>query len=262
MVKKNSNARNSKRVEVDVLVKGGRAGNGARNRKRRARGGGMQDVARSYGSGYQIQQRNTSLSVPGGMGFSVPRGMSMVQRGDIITVRKCEVFSLARAGTAEDFYTPAANALVPSNVPWLTGVAANFSKWRWRRLAIKYTSTVGTTTSGLIGRGFGYDMAELPATAFVQVAAFDQFKAGPIWASWDEPIVMDTGRFSRDWYPYIGTGAFTSLSANDQNVYSPGYLAAFSGISSLTAEGDVGIDWIEYEVDLCDPISSSLQPDT
>lgn len=251
---------NSKKVEVDVLVKGGRNGNGARGRRRRNRGGGMQDVARSYGTGYQSQLRNTSVTVPGGMGFTVPRGLSLVQKGDIVTVRKCEVFAVAQAGPTEEFYVVEDQALIPANIPWLAGVAANFSKWRMRKVGVKFSSSVGTTTSGFIGAGFGYDMAEAPAASLAQASAFDQFKGGPLWGSWDQEIIMDTGRFSRDWYPYIGLTAFKALTGQDQNVYSPGYLATYAGISSLAALGDVGIMWVDYEVDLTDPISAALQP--
>jgi len=259
MVKRRVNA-NTRKVEVDVLVKGGRNGNGTRGKRRRNRGGGLQDTARSYGSGYQSQQRNVSVSVPGGMGFTVPRGLSMAQKGDIITIRKCEVFALVQAGPTEEFYVVEDQALIPANIPWLSGVATNFSKWRFKKVAFKYTATVGTTTNGMFGAGFGYDMAESAATSFVQVAAFDQFKAGPLWGSWDQEIVVDTGRFSRDWYPFIGLTVFKGLTGNDQNDYCPAYLATFAGISSLATLGATGIMWVDYEIELVDPIAATLQP--
>nr|WRQ65452.1 structural protein [Tolivirales sp.] len=261
MVKK----RTDKKVEVDVIVKGnGNGGGGGKRRNRRRNRGRAQagDMARSYGSGPNDRLRTVYSSVPAAAGFQVPRGFSMKQNGDVISISRCELWSEIQAGTTENFTAPATHPLIPARLDWLKGIAQNFSKWRWRSLSFKYAPTTSTTTSGGFGRGFGYDMAEATPAALATVAAFDQFRMAAFWAAdTDNGIVADIGRFSRDWYPFIGLGPFSAIAlALDRNVYSPGYISEYTSVSSVADDTTVGLLWACYTIELADPVSATLQP--
>lgn len=267
----------TRKIELDFNVKGSapRTSKSARKRRNRAARRRLapsfrdldrfNDTRRSSvgGSGGPLV---SYASVPAGMGFQAPKTGTKWQvkgsgLGEIITISKCELWLNANVDTSELFTAPQAQAMIPATLPWLKGVAQNFSKWRWRRFCVKYTPITGTGTTGGVGRGFGYDMAEATPAAFGTVVPFDQFRFQSAWmADPDEGICADVGRFSRDWYPFIGTTAFNAIALkSDQNDYSPGYLSGYSSVSNL-ASTTVGVYWAEYVVELCDPISAVLQP--
>ena len=253
MVKANRNPKAV--IEVDINSNSRQITKRRRNR-RRGRAQGF-DVARSGPPPRFTSLRSNYASAPIAMGYSVPRGMRIKQVGDIVTISKCEMVEVVSSVTTESFSAPEDDPLIPGALPWLSGVASNFSKWRWRSLVIKYMPQCPTTTEGAIGLGVGYDMAEGTPTSLGQVAAFDQFQYIPFWSK-SEDIVPDIGRFSRDWYPYIGLNVFKTASGADQNIYSPGYISEYS--PAVTEAAAVGTLWFEYVVDLCDPIAATLQP--
>jgi len=201
-------------------------------------------------------------SVPAGYATINPsNGVNVRTEGDFVVVSRCELLSTFVAGATEVFTTPLVGALVPANLPWLQGVAQNFSKWRWVNLRMVYMPTCPTTQDSAVGYGFGYDMAESAATSLAEFSAFDQFKLHSPWTTDQDGIILDTGRFSRDWYPYIGKGPLGALTvAADRNIYCPAYLATYTGITTGTAGVVVGSIFIEYVVELADPISAALQP--
>jgi len=196
-------------------------------------------------AGYAAMNPSTSL------GFS--------QRGDVSVIRRCELFSEEGASSSDEFTAPVDGAIIPAKVPWLAGVAQNFSKWRWVSLRMKYMPLCPTTTPGSIGYGFGYDMAESAPSSLLEVASFDQFHIHAPWTTDDAGCVFDVGRFSRDWYPYIGETAFGQLATGaERNIYSPGYFSVY--VPASTTTGLLGAIFIDYVVELCDPISATLQP--
>lgn len=251
-------------VEIDVVSRAGAPRRGRnrnrRNRRRNGQGNNYSDMVRAN---VPNSSRATVVrdAVPAGMGFVMPRNsLNIRTNGDVVTFARCELWKTVLAGPTENFGAPELGAMIPAKLPWLAGVAANFSKWRWRRFSVRYVATTGTTTTGGVGQGFGYDMLEGTPTSLIQVAAMDQFSYHAAWSSDTEDKVADTGRFSRDWYPYVGETVFNGLSGNDQNDYCPGYLSDFSGISSLTVNGEVGFLMAEYVVEFCDPFPASMQP--
>lgn len=248
-------------IEIDVVSRNGKPRKARNRRQRRAGGNQYGDRERtSYGGGGSRAVISYN-PVPAGSGFRMPRnGLSMKSNGDVVTITRCELWKIVEADSTEQFSAPLIGAVCPFNLPWLAGVAQNFSKWRWRRFSFRYVATTSTQTSGGVGQGYGYDMAESTPAALSTVAAFDQFSYHAAWLSDTEDKVMDTGRFSRDWYPYIGSGAFGGLSTNDRNDYCPGYVSDYSGVSSLTSLGEVGFLIADYVVELTDPISAVLQP--
>lgn len=264
-----------RQVEIDVKAVGG-VGKRARRRRRRARLragavgrglNGVRDVGREMvsqpGRGLVGLSRNP---IPAGYTFSSPSTSLKINgvSGDYMTVARCEMVAAFTAKTTDTFSAPEANPLIPSFCPWLSGVAANYSKWRWLSFRAYYVPVVGTNTSGAVGYGFGYDFAEQTPTSLTVFAAFDQVKIHASWTTAEDGAVLDTGRFTKDWYPYIGKGPFTTAVTvpNNRNIYAPAYLSFYEAGSSATENSVVGFMWYDYVVELADPISSTLQPQT
>jgi len=180
--------------------------------------------------------------------------------GDAVVVSRCELFAQELSSSTDLFQAVLEGlSLIPTNLPWLAGIASSFSKWRWIKLVVKYYPVCSTTQQGAVGYGFGYDMAETTSTTLGQISAFDQFKLHAPWTTDEEGISLDVGRFSRDWYPYIGRVPYIALTGVDQNIYSPAYLTTFTGASASPGVL-IGSYFIDYIVELADPISPEKQP--
>lgn len=153
--------------------------------------------------------------------------------------------------------------LIPSFIPWLNGIAANFGKWRWLKLKVYYVSSCPTTTEGEMALGYYYDEQDAVAASFLQVASMDKGVSFAPWmgasASGPESVCLQAvpQTFDKPRYIYMANAAFTALSSSDKNQYCPIVLAlATQGSSTqVTIAGRI---WVDYEVELYDPIVAGI----
>ncbi len=241
---KSKNQNKKKVVEVDVVTRM------PRRRPRKPKSNGR---ITGYSTGGVVRR-----DVPGAMSYSIPRGMRMSYKNDIVRITKCELTQTVSGTSSAFFGSPASNPIMPASFPWLNGIAQNFSKFRFTRVTAKYTSQTGTATTGAIGLAWGYDFADGTSTTIGQVSAFDQFRLEPLWYTWDTPIVCDLARFENKWYPYTKGSDFAAIALPiDQNQRAPAYLVVYNTVSNPTS-GIVGNIWLEYDVELCDPKSFTI----
>jgi len=150
-------------------------------------------------------------------------------------------------------------ALIPSLFPYLNGVAANFGKFKWRKLIIRYVPACPATTEGESALGLYFDRQDAVAATFLQVASMQKAISFPPWGGFNNNggpsiiITVDTTKFDKNRYSFMLTAAFSALTASDQNNYCPVSLAcATQGSTAGSAVG--GRIWADYSVELTDPI--------
>jgi len=211
------------------------------------------------GSSRKIQKRKSASTV-----IRQPIARSAISRNvlfDGITLSHCEPFgsiSMLALGALNYFGTP----MLPWNFPYLAGLASNFSKFKWLKLAVYYVPSCPTSTLGECAMGTYFDQQDATAATFIQTS---QLKGGisfPPWGGGPERgtdavrIDFDVNNFDKPRYNYIGNGPWGALSLSDRNNYTPASLAVASQGSTLAAFA--GRLWCEYTVRLIDPIPVAL----
>lgn len=154
-------------------------------------------------------------------------------------------------------------AIIPSQCNYLTGVAANFGKYRWRKLVVRYVPSCPATTEGEVALGMVYDRQDANAATFVQTAQLDKGIAFPPWGGFNNSggpsitMTVDTNKFDKQRYSFMGLAAFNALSSSDQNNYCPAtFCVATQGSTvAVTVAGRV---WLDYSIELMEPISSGV----
>jgi hypothetical protein len=89
-------------------------------------------------------------------------------RGDAMVISHSEMLGSILSGTPTANVTAfrcigmRANPGISNVFPWLSSVAVNYEKYRFRRLSFTIVPLVATNTSGRIGIGFDFDSTDLP----------------------------------------------------------------------------------------------------
>jgi hypothetical protein len=73
------------------------------------------------------------------------------------------------------------NPGVPQSYPWLSGIAKQYSKFRWRALRYIYVPSCSTTTAGSVFFLVNYDYADAGPTTLAQVAQSEDSCIGNAW---------------------------------------------------------------------------------
>jgi len=177
-----------------------------------------------------------------------------------VIIRNCEVLvdtvSLAAAGAA----TIARKPLIPTTFSWLGGASSSYGKYRWIRLKISYIPFCGTGTSGRYAMGLVSDAGDTAPSVLSNVISLDHGVLSPVWGggSSSVDVTVDVTKFSLKNYPWISLAGYGALStASDRNSFCPSEL--FYGTDGGVA-GSAGTIVADYEIELMNPIPSSLNP--
>lgn len=192
----------------------------------------------------------------GGVTRNLP--MSMISNGGRLTINHCEPFGTVSM-TALGVLAFQRFGLIPAVFPYLTGIASNFGKYAWRRLHIYYVPSCPTSTEGEVAMGLFYDVQDMAAATFTQVAAlakavsFPPWSGGPAQGPGSAAMEVDCTRFDKPRYSYVTTAVYNPLSTSDKNNYTPVSFAAASQ-GSTAAVATAGRFWASYTIELMDPI--------
>lgn len=226
------------------------------------------------GSGFYVSKM---IAPPAAAGIVVGQPKASMYMED-------DKFIICRTELAGGVNTSAAFAagvinLVPHSFPWLNGMAANFSKWKWRKLRFIYIPACPTNTPGQMALSFQYDVMDTTPTTLGQMAMMNGFTNGPYWLGGEgavmlksskHPIVpgaivsvFDVKRQSKPWYEYITSTDFLALVAvptvgpAGANAYSPGNVVSASagGPATVVTGGNL---YVQYEIELIEPTDSTL----
>jgi len=213
----------------------------------------------------------TSVAVPMSTGtvFRNIRTPAVNTRGDSVIVGNSEILFEVATAASGAFGTDLI-ALNMQNLNWLSGVAANYSKFRWRKLRLVYIPACSTSTSGSVTMGLQYQYTETAPTTIIQAAAYYRSVTSPVWAGYEgAPLLFDSqfkppmagavaldvdvARFSQPWYPV----SFATQSGVDADQFVPVSLV-ISSSGGPTSSTLVGYVHDVYLVELIEPVPSAL----
>jgi len=204
-------------------------------------------VSAPASSSYKIQ----NINIPR---ITALRGAIVVNNTEMVPA----VFSIwtgtiviAAAGAASAHVVP----LTPISFDWLTGIASNYSKFNFLKLKFTYVPSCSTATAGRIAIGIAYDNADSVSTV-AQCASLWGGCIAPVYGTGDPlSIEVDVSRSNQPYFQYMGRTAYLAIAdAKLKNQYSLGLLVAIT--DSGTAAATVGTLFVEYVVELTDPIPS------
>jgi hypothetical protein len=247
---------------VGTILPGNRGGQ-AKTRKQKKRKNQNRNSAMS--------QAVTAPSVGGAITRLNYRGPRMVQRGDSTFITHTEVIATLNQAAGGAF--AGANAsLMPSNIGWLAGPSASFSKWRWVQLRFIYIPAVATSTAGKMAMGLSYDFSDTVASSLPQIQQMYHAVAAPIWAGFEGTSLLaqhgirptvgsvvveaDVARFGAAWYKWMAITPWNALGGPEKSVYSPGQLVM--GTANGNAVNGVGDVYVQYVVELIEPFVATL----
>lgn len=132
--------------------------------------------------------------------------------------------------------------ILPSEFPFLKGIATSFDRLRWEKLEFFYKPAVGTVFGGLVTVGFDWDFnsSDLDRT---KISALTPTFTVPAWAdSESKPMRLPPNRLqSRDWY----TPNYANATYNDRG---PGKIHIATTVTAQTADTILGEVWCRYSV--------------
>lgn len=245
-----SNNKRKQREEVDIIL---------RNQRRKRNP--------NY---YQISRSITAPASAGTItGHAVPR---FQMKGDeVVCVSNTEIFNQIASGLVVPTLTMN-QACIPGSFTWLSALALNFGKWRWKSLRIIYIPTCSTAQAGGLTMGFYYDTNDATPTSRTILSAARDTVSIPVWAGWEGAqllgmgskfaakypagaavIDFDVTKCQKPWYPFITSGNYAALTAVDRNIYSPG--VAYGVIDGLPISTATGTAYASYEIEFIEPMS-------
>lgn len=239
---RNSQNMNNRQVVVQV------PNNPPRSRNRRNRGnnqGRMMSIPRSVGAAYDsIVQGGAPLyksgSRPGSLVVSHHESM-----GEL----------LGTTAFSATYYM-----LIPALFAWLSGVAKNFSRYKWNRLSISWVTSSPTSQSGTVAMGVLYDYNDtsVAMTGIEEVLALAHSFMCPVWSPPNGVLgtsTLDSTRWSRPWYV---NHMPTTPSQYDEFV--PAWLTV--GKQTQVNGQPIGHLVASYEVEFSDPIPARINDPT
>lgn len=222
-----------------------------RNRARRGRNNGMFDT------------NAMMVTAPVSGGGIVSRNLppQINTSGQVTIVRNCELIYLVGAAAGRI-------PLAPFQTTWLEGVASSYSKWRWNKLRLIYIPSCGTSTTGNIVFGLGYDFQDsAPPSLLAASQSFHSVTTVP-WAGFEGSHLLNDDTFAKPgpgsvcvdfdvnrqalmWYTHCTAATFPATAA-DKNQYCPAYLDVTLSGPAVTGFGQL---FIKYEAALIEPIA-------
>lgn len=178
----------------------------------------------------------------------------MTMRGECVTVRHSEMLGAILSGdpssnvTAFRCFGLRANPGLTSIFPWLSTMAVNYEKYRFRQLRFTIVPLVATSFSGRIGVGFDYDSSDTAPGNRQEFYALTNHAEGMPW----EATAIDVRCDNK--YRFTGTHV-----AADNKLIDQGQVILMSdSISGGTIAAAIPLyDLIvDYEVELIEPQQS------
>jgi hypothetical protein len=135
---------------------------------------------------------------------------------------------------------------------WLSPIAGNFQKYRWRRFKLTYVPLNATTaTPGQIGLGFDYDPDNEDPESVEELMSFATTKSFPVWQPTSLDFSAEKANKSGGWR-WIRCGNVVG-SRVDYDSFT-----VMVGVVGMEEANNVaGQVWVDYEVELSGPAPRS-----
>lgn len=235
---------------------------------------------------------NTVPSAPAAMG-AIDRGRrpnlpSMVMKGPTTLVRNYEQVAAFPAGnTAFQAQGAISNVGIAGSFPWLSTIAANYTKFRFRFLRFFFSGSCPTSTTGKVWINISYDALDSAPSTLAQVMQSEDSCSGPAWFGGvvsgekafdprlpaDSNIFVDAdcGRFALPWYVVRNSTANVALALSGAPTGGIGTLALagntvdsaaipcrlYFGNNAVSSAITPGELYVAYEVELIEPVSTT-----
>lgn len=227
-------------------------------------------------------------SAPSAMG-AIDRGKRVGlpvirQVGSLCTVRNYEQVAAFPTGNTS---FQAAGALINPGIasvfPWLSAIATNFSKFRFRYLRFFFSGSCPTSTTGKVWINIDYDSLDTAPSSLAQVLQSEDSCSGPAWfggvvsseKAFDKRLPSDSNIFvdadvskmGMNWYmvrttltdlqvslsgtPTGGLGTLTLAGNTVDSAALPCHV--FYGNNAVTSSTVPGELYVAYEIQLIEP---------
>lgn len=219
-----------------------------------------QSGARRKKRGKSVEPRSRQ-PIPSAWGSTfVQRGPKFRPTGSSITVQHTEMVATVTSATTA---TGTAYNILPASAasfPWLSGLALNYSQYKWQSLNYTYTPACATTQAGILSICIVYDHQDTTPSSLalssqmqgsVTTQAYNQI-AGP-------PNVCCRAKIppTREPMRVTTTTDFLAMDASIRNAYSVGKFCTFT--TADTAVTTWGYIFANYSITLLEPAPSTLQ---
>jgi hypothetical protein len=218
-----------------------------------------------------------------------PNLPAMTMKGPTAIVRNYEEVAVFPTGnTAFQASGAISNVGIAGSFPWLSSIALNYSKFRFRKLRFFFSGSCPTSTTGKVWINITYDALDTAPSTLAQVMQSEDSCSGPAWfggvvsseKAFDPRLAADSNiyvdadcsRFVNNWYnvrlnttdvtlaltgaPTGGIGTL-GLSGDTTSANSIPCRVFYgnNGVTSTTVPGEL---YVAYEVELIEPVASAL----
>jgi hypothetical protein len=182
------------------------------------------------------------------------------------------------------------NPGLSTSFPWLSGIAKQYSKFKWKFLRYIYVPNCSTTTAGSVFYMFSYDYLDSGPASLAQVAQSDDSSIGNAWfggaispelafspsLSTREAIYVDynTKKATNNWY-YVRTnqsGVSPSSGGTLGGTVPPGLsftpgsypdpearpATIYYGADAVPGTGGIGNLFVSYICEFAEPVAPAL----
>jgi len=161
------------------------------------------------------------------------------------------------------------NPGIASTFPWLSSIALNYSKYKFKTLRFLYVPNVPTSIGGSAYIYLSYDSKDTAPASLANVAVADSSSIGPAWVGGginaekafrpdlgiDECIFVDADvkSFTQPYY-YVRTQA----GLDTDSVPLVLYFGSDSALNGSANYGGTGTVYVSYTVELFEPVLAAL----
>lgn len=138
--------------------------------------------------------------------------------------------------------------------PWLSSIAINFEKYKFKKLVFRYIPACSTSTSGSVYMAHDYDVNDDPPSGESAISNFQEVVSGN---TWKEIACVSRGNNKNNAKQYYVTPSKTLPNGGDPLNYhlSNFFIATVGGPTDTPVTG--GKIWVEYEIELITPVLST-----
>jgi hypothetical protein len=203
--------------------------------------------------------RGRVVSAPSSNGMTWSGGSPNYSQGSkpgVLSVSHHEEITSLLGTTA---FTSQAYAGAPGNFPWLSGLAQNFSRFRWLNFSVRFSTTSSTSDRGDVSLGVTYDIIDSLPESMAEASCLANSVTAPIWSPGNSPdcnLRIDCSRATNAFYPFITPAEGIGMSGQDFIDYVPFWILA-SKQTSVNGQL-IGRVYCSYTIELSDPIPARM----
>lgn len=188
------------------------------------------------------------ISAPIAKGFRALNSGAMVSgSGDVVRVRHREYVADVIGSTSFATTVFKINPGLVTSFPWLSNLAANFEKYRFRSLRFAFESSVATTAAGSVMLGIDLDALDVAPGTKAQMLQMQNVVRSNVWDNSVSTIPEGVPEL------FVRTGNVPTGA--DAKTYDAGQLV-IGRVGTADSTSVIGEVWFEYDVELHTPQST------